>query len=88
GRTMENEEVKLDGREFVGCTFSNVTFRWDGKPFLVRESKIAPNTVNGFKTINRDFLTFLSLLKTLGALEPKFADSVRYFEEPKQGIQP
>jgi len=31
GRSYVNEEVVLDGRKYVDCTFENVSFRYNGK---------------------------------------------------------
>ena len=43
-RTFNNEKIELDGREYIGCTFNNVTFEYNGTAaFSFTDNRIKGN---------------------------------------------
>jgi hypothetical protein len=52
-RTYHNQAVQLDGKEFVDCTFDNVTFFYHGDaPFLLTEAHFPPGSNIRFGSTN------------------------------------
>ena len=85
-RTFNNQKVVLDGNLYDGCTFRNVTFRWDGDPFKVIHCKIVG--ARYFETHNKKIVMQMDLLKGFGFLESGFANSWQhqpneYFDDEK-----
>ena len=68
-----NQVVPLDNMDFHNCSFTNVTFQFDGGNFYFEQSRFIGREnikLNDPKIINSIFL-----LKIIGALTPQFADS-------------
>jgi hypothetical protein len=86
GRTFANEVVVLDGHDFVNCTFTNVTFVYDGKTPV----KFTHNTVVGgfrFKTNNEVVDRTAVLMRGLGLTRPEIP-LMGLDDKPLEHIQP
>ena len=45
GKTYKNETVRIDGNEFIDCTFDNVVFQFDGEaPFRFTNAHFVPGS--------------------------------------------
>jgi hypothetical protein len=75
-KTYTNQIVDIDGHDFNRCEFNNVTLRYSGGAYVFRQSHF-----NGirFETPNTTIANSIGLLKTLGLLDPHFAESWKFF---------
>jgi hypothetical protein len=77
-----NQTVILDGKEFVQCDFSNVTFSWKGGQF-----SIIRGTINGVSSLllpeGSAIADTANLLRTLNFLTPEAARSYRLVPKEK-----
>jgi|HubBroStandDraft_6_1064221.scaffolds.fasta_scaffold690412_2 hypothetical protein len=74
-KTYTNQVVDIDGHDFNRCIFDNVTIRYNGGAYVFRQSRF--NGVR-FETPNTTIANSIGLLKTLGFLEPNFAESWKH----------
>ena len=71
GRVYINEEVPLDGFDYRNCTFTNVTFVYQGTGVF----NVSSNTISGTRLIKSGSAAVMStvaLLKGLGILRADF----------------
>ena len=68
GRSFSDQEVRLDGREFVGCNFRNCMFSYGGGvPFILSGNEMedcrfefigaAQNTFNALRSLQHSGMT-------------------------------
>lgn len=73
-KSFSDTDVVIDGHEFVGCTFINCVFKWNGGPY-----KFGGGTAfGGFRAIvtdNMQIADTISLLKSFQLLEPEFSEN-------------
>ena len=70
------QEVKLDGRNFLGCSFVHVSLFYDGTtPCALSNCEFDQDTVMHFHTHNPGIAQWTEIVRTLGMLKPdiKFA---------------
>ncbi len=65
--------VKVDEYRFHLCTFTDCTFRWNGKPYAFDQCDI--RGFRGISTGNERIAHTIGLLQALGLLEEQFARS-------------
>ena len=73
-RTYKGSTVTLDGYEFIGCTFFDCVFKWNGGPFKFGDG----TAFGGFRAIvtdNRQIADTISMLKAFQLLESEFAEN-------------
>jgi hypothetical protein len=74
GRTYNGETVSLDGIEFVGCTFLDCVFKWNGGPYKFDDG----TAFGGFRAVvtdNQQIADTVSMLKGFRLLEREFAEN-------------
>jgi hypothetical protein len=71
GRTFRNEVVMLDYRSYIGCTFYNVTFVYDGGP-----TRLERNEIHGamIRSKNSEINSAIQLLHEFGFLNRPVVD--------------
>lgn len=82
GQTFTNEKVPLDGHRYVKCTFTNVTFEYNGTTAIQFEH----NTIHGpprFSTSAESIATTLVWFYMLGLL----SESVHFEGKALAGIE-
>jgi hypothetical protein len=71
GQEFNNEVVDLDGKQFLDCIFTNVTFKYNGTaPFEMHHIQL--NGTRWIDTDNERLARMLALLKALGMIDPHF----------------
>lgn len=73
-KTFRGTTVVLDGCEFIGCTFIDCMFRWNGGEYKFGDGT-AYGGFRGFISENQQIADAVSLLKSLNVLTPEFAAS-------------
>jgi SAM-dependent methyltransferase len=70
-QSFKYQEVRIDGRKFVGCSFTHVNLFYDGTlPFHFDNCQFDPDTMSHFHTNNPAMAQWTELLRTLGVLKP------------------
>jgi len=84
-RTFVNQEVPIDGKEYINCTFKSVTFVWNGTAsFQFRGGTIiAPVRVH---TNNDAVWTTFALLRGMGIVRPDIPLTTD--NQPTNSVQP
>lgn len=85
-RKFANTVVAVDGKYFLNCTFSNVTFRYSGGAFYFVNAQLVGH--RRFETQHVSIRNGVTLLKVIGLLNPEFAASwtdlpPEHFEDSK-----
>lgn len=68
--------MPLDGHSYEDCVFANVTFRWNGGPFLILRGRIIGH--RRLETFNPTAVDTVDTLQALGFLEPNFSADWRH----------
>ncbi len=79
-KTFQNELIVMDNHTYVDCSFTNVTFKWSGGPYMIVRGNITGT--NSFETRSSDVANTIDFLKMLGFLEPTFSASWKRREPP------
>jgi hypothetical protein len=70
-QSFKYQEVRIDGRKFVGCSFTHVNLFYDGTlPFHFDNCQFDTDTMTHFHTNNPAMAQWTELLRTLGVLKP------------------
>lgn len=70
-QSFSYQEVRIDGRKFVGCSFTHVSLFYDGMlPFSFDNCQFDADTVTHFHTHSPAMAQWTELLRTLGVLKP------------------
>lgn len=77
-KSYKNETIQLDNKRFYQCVFDNVTFRWDGGVYIMKDCKLIGE--KKFETHNSTFVDLTDLYKLLGFLSEEFSKSWKYFD--------
>lgn len=72
GKHFENQEVRLDGKWFINCTFENVTIEYNGGPMRV-DNPTRKGTF-AFKTNSVPVSGSVEVLRMFGVLTPEFVE--------------
>jgi hypothetical protein len=75
-RQFQNETVKVDGKEFINCTFTDVTFRYDGGLYKFTNSRVALTKV-GFFSADQKINYAFGLINALHLLAPTVQMEIR-----------
>jgi len=68
GKSFQDETVYVDGKEFIKCTFENVTFHYDGKArYMFREAVFTGHEI--VETNNSSIYAYTILLSVLKGLK-------------------
>ncbi len=81
GVKFDKKTIKLDGKNFIECNFTDCTFRWNGdRKFIIENCHI--NGYKGFETPNSLISGTVKTLRMLHLLDKEFADSWK--SKPKE----
>jgi hypothetical protein len=73
GQIFRNQTVILDNASYIDCTFTDVTFRWSGAPFMFLRANI--QGYRNIEVLDNHIANAIDLLKALGFLETEFSTS-------------
>jgi hypothetical protein len=70
-QNFKYQEVKLDGRNFIGCSFTHVSLFYDGTlPCALTDCQFDPDTVKHFHTHSPAIAQWTEIIRSLGMLNP------------------
>jgi hypothetical protein len=69
-KTYKNETVRIDGNEFIECTFDNVVFQFDGEaPFRFTNAHFVPGSKVSITSTNPAITAAFSLENEISKLQ-------------------
>jgi hypothetical protein len=70
GAAYKNQTVRLDGNEYINCTFDNVVFQFDGQaPFKFTQDHFAPGSKVSIASTNPAIKAVIDLVSEISKLQ-------------------